>query len=106
MEAPVAFGAVVGKLYENDEVVNAQIVAVNEAGDTAQILVTPRSGPTDPATMDLVQSIRDGETELNEEFGLSYGVTGQTALEATSPTASRAHWLRTSRSSSASPSSC
>ncbi|AOD21530.1 hypothetical protein IM25_07770 [Rhodococcus sp. p52] len=81
VEAPVAFGAVVGKLYENDEVVNAQIVAVNEAGDTAQILVTPRSGPTDPATMDLVQSIRDGETELNEEFGLSYGVTGQTALE-------------------------
>ena len=79
--ADAAFGAVLGSLYEHEEVVNAQIVAVNEAGDTAQILITPRSGPTDPATMDLVSEIRADEAALNEEYGLSYGVTGQTALE-------------------------
>lgn len=80
-DATAAFGAVVASLYEHEEVVNAQIVAVNEAGDTAQILVTPRSGPTDPATMDLVDTIRAEETQLNEELGVSYGVTGQTAME-------------------------
>ncbi|NLV80154.1 MAG: MMPL family transporter [Rhodococcus sp.] len=79
--APDAFGAVVASLYTHDEVVNAQVVAVNEAGDTAQILVTPRSGPTDPATMDLVSSIRADEAQLQGDYGVSFGVTGQTALE-------------------------
>ncbi|MGN5237958.1 MMPL family transporter [Rhodococcus sp. SJ-3] len=81
VSADAVFGAVLGSLYEHEEVVNAQIVAVNEAGDTAQILITPRSGPTDPATMDLVSEIRADEAALNDEYGLSYGVTGQTALE-------------------------
>ncbi|MDM7490668.1 MMPL family transporter [Rhodococcus sp. CSLK01-03] len=76
-----AFGAVVQRLYEQDEVVNAQVVAVDQAGDTAQIMVTPRSGPSEPATMDLVSSIRDQEAQLDDEIGVSYGVTGQTALE-------------------------
>lgn len=80
-EATAAFGAVVASLYEHEEVVNAQIVAINEAGDTAQILVTPRSGPTDPATMDLVENLRADEAQLNEELGVSYGITGQTAME-------------------------
>ncbi|MFD6897552.1 MMPL family transporter [Rhodococcus sp. NPDC060086] len=79
--ADAAFAAVLGSLYGHEEVVNAQVVAVNEAGDTAQILITPRSGPTDPATMDLVSEIRADEAALSDEYGLSYGVTGQTALE-------------------------
>ncbi|HET8992166.1 MAG TPA: MMPL family transporter [Rhodococcus sp. (in: high G+C Gram-positive bacteria)] len=79
--AEAAFAAVLGSLYEHEEVANAQIVAVNEAGDTAQILITPRSGPTDPATMDLVSEIRADEAASRDEYGLSYGVTGQTALE-------------------------
>ncbi|TCN49079.1 RND superfamily putative drug exporter [Rhodococcus sp. SMB37] len=79
--ADAAFAAVLGSLYEHEEVVNAQVVGVNEDGDTAQILITPRSGPTDPATMDLVSEIRADEAALNGEYGLSYGVTGQTALE-------------------------
>lgn len=81
VEPTAAFGAVVESLSEHDEVVNAQIVTVNEAGDTAQILVTPRSGPSDEATMDLVSSIRGDESRLQDEFGVSYGITGQTALE-------------------------
>jgi len=81
VSAPAAFGAVIDSLSAHDEVVNAQVVAVNQAGDTAQILVSPRSGPSDEATMDLVSSIRDEESRVQDEFGVSYGVTGQTALE-------------------------
>ncbi|MDV2477595.1 MMPL family transporter [Rhodococcus zopfii] len=81
MSSPAAFGAVVQDLYEHDEVVNAQIVGVNEAGDTAQIMVTPRSGPSEAATMDLVADLRAGEADFNARTGISYGITGQTALE-------------------------
>ncbi|MFD4291629.1 MMPL family transporter [Rhodococcus sp. NPDC058505] len=79
--APEAFGTVVRTISEQDDVVNAQIVAMNPAGDTAQILVTPGSAPTDSRTVDLMQSIRDGEGDLHEQIGVNYGVTGQTALE-------------------------
>jgi len=78
-----AFDAVVEKISEQPDVLNAQVVpgGVNEAGDTAQILVTPRSGPSDPSTMDLVADIRGAESDLHDSIGVSYGVTGQTALE-------------------------
>ncbi len=57
------------------------MIGANQAGDTAQILVTPRSGPSDPSTMDLVADIRSAESDLNDQIGVNYGVTGQTALE-------------------------
>lgn len=76
-----AFGAVVAKISEQPDVLNAQVVGANDAGDTAQILVTPRSGPSDPSTMDLVADIRGAESGLHDSIGVNYGVTGQTALE-------------------------
>ena len=76
-----AFAEVVSTISSFGDVQNAQVVGVNEAGDTAQILVTPKSGPTDPATMDLVASLRGAEGGLNDSIGVSYGITGQTALE-------------------------
>ncbi|WP_433609280.1 MMPL family transporter [Prescottella agglutinans] len=76
-----AFGAVVAKISEQPDVVNAQVVGTNEAGDTAQVMVTPRSGPSDPSTMDLVADIRAAEADLHDSIGVNYGVTGQTALE-------------------------
>lgn len=79
--AQEGFGEVVGLIAAQDDVLNAQIVAVNEAGDTAQILVTPRSGPSEQATIDLVASIRDAESGVAESTGMSFGVTGQTAME-------------------------
>ncbi|MDH6282517.1 RND superfamily putative drug exporter [Rhodococcus sp. LBL1] len=78
---PEAFGAVVAKISEQPDVLNAQVVGMNDAGDTAQILVTPRSGPSDPSTMDLVADIRGAESGLHDQIGVNYGVTGQTALE-------------------------
>ncbi|WP_137726412.1 MMPL family transporter [Prescottella subtropica] len=76
-----AFGAVVSTISAQPDVLNAQVIGINEAGDTAQILVTPRSGPSDPSTMDLVADIRGAEPGLHEQVGVSFGVTGQTALE-------------------------
>ncbi|MGB3371154.1 MAG: MMPL family transporter [Rhodococcus sp. (in: high G+C Gram-positive bacteria)] len=76
-----AFGQVVDAIYEQDDVANAQIIAVNEAGDTAQILVTPSSGPNSQETKDLVANMRAAESGVKESTGVSYGVTGQTALE-------------------------
>ncbi|MDF2894990.1 MAG: rane protein [Rhodococcus erythropolis] len=76
-----AFAEVVSTISSFGDVQNAQVVRVNEAGDTAQVLITPKSGPTDPATMDLVGSLRGAEGGLNDSIGVSYGITGQTALE-------------------------
>jgi len=76
-----AFGEVVKTITAQDDVSNAQVVGVNKAGDTAQILVTPSSAPSDPATMDLVNNIRGAEADLHDSIGVNYGVTGQTALE-------------------------
>ncbi len=75
------FQKVVDSIYEEDDVTNAQVVAVNEAGDTAQILVTPSSSPNSEQTKSLVANLRAAEPGFAESDGVSYGVTGQTALE-------------------------
>lgn len=79
--ATEAFGQVALTISQETDVLNAQVVELNPAGDTAQILITPKSGPTGESTIDLVHSIRDHESHLAESIGVDYGVTGQTALE-------------------------
>ncbi|RMB78195.1 MMPL family transporter [Rhodococcus sp. SBT000017] len=76
-----SFGKVVEAVVEQSDVTNAQIIAVNPAGDTAQILVTPSSSPNSEQTKDLVANLRDAEPGVQASDGVSYGVTGQTALE-------------------------
>lgn len=76
-----AFDKVIDTIYEQKDVANAQLMAVNAAGDTAQILVTPTSGPSDAATGDLVHNLRDAEPALASAAGVSFGVAGQTAME-------------------------
>lgn len=79
--AEQAFGEVLTAVAGQPDVTNAQIIGVNPAGDTAQIMVTPAGAPTDQSTVDLMQSLRDGEAGLHEQIGVNYGVTGQTAIE-------------------------
>ncbi|OZE41370.1 hypothetical protein CH256_04740, partial [Rhodococcus sp. 05-2254-6] len=76
-----SFGKVVETITGQSDVTNAQIIAVNPAGDTAQILVTPSSSPNSEQTKDLVANIRNAEPGVQASDGVSYGVTGQTALE-------------------------
>ena len=61
-------------------VANAQVVAVNDEGTGAQILVTPSSGPDDPATEDLLADLRGGQAGIESETGTTTGVTGLTAI--------------------------
>ncbi|WP_024796248.1 MMPL family transporter [Tomitella biformata] len=76
-----AFDKVVDTIGEQSGVANVQLLQVNEAGDTAQILVTPESGPSAAATTDLVHSLRDAEPALQASGGVSFGVAGYTAME-------------------------
>ncbi|HEY5844028.1 MAG TPA: MMPL family transporter [Mycobacterium sp.] len=79
--AQEAFGKVIATIDAQPDVANAQVVAVNQAGDTAQILVTPESGPASDETKALVSNLRDAQAGLHDQYAISYGVTGQTALE-------------------------
>ncbi|MAU83414.1 MMPL family transporter [Gordonia sp. NPDC062954] len=65
-----------------DDVADAVIGAdgLNEARDTAIITVIPESASTDQSTHDLVNELRGMESAVAER-GLTYGVTGQTAIE-------------------------
>ena len=49
-----AYEQVVDWAAGQQDVANAQVVAMNEAGTGAQVLVTPASGPDAQATMDLL----------------------------------------------------
>jgi len=75
-----AFGQVAAWAAGQDDVANAQLVATNEAGTGALIQITPESGPDDEATLDLLQALRDGQADIEEETGTTTGVTGLTAI--------------------------
>ncbi|MDP3894791.1 MMPL family transporter, partial [Nocardioides sp.] len=77
-------GAAYGDLTEwaagQDNVANAQVIASNEPGTGAQIMVTPTTGADDTATEDLLNAFRDGQSDIEEETGTTIGVTGLTAI--------------------------
>ncbi len=75
-----AFDRVVRWAAGQDDVADATQVATNEAGTGAMIQVTPESGPDDPATLDLLQALRDGQDDIEEQTGTTTGVTGLTAI--------------------------
>jgi RND superfamily putative drug exporter len=75
-----AFDQVAEWAAGQDDVANAQLVATNEAATGAIIQVTPESGPDDAATLDLLQTLRDGQSDIEEETGTTTGVTGLTAI--------------------------
>lgn len=60
---------------------HAQLVALADDGRAAQILVTPKTGPADPATVDLVENLNRINTEVERATGVSVGLTGLTAVQ-------------------------
>jgi putative drug exporter of the RND superfamily len=79
-DRPVAYGEVVAWAAGQDDVLNAQIVGMNEEGTGAQIMVTPRTGPDETATEDLLTALRDGQAGIEADTGTTIGVTGLTAI--------------------------
>ena len=65
-----------------DNVAAAQAVQTAENGTIAVVQVTPKTGPSDDATKDLVVTLRDAETQKQVTGGdtVTLGVTGTTAL--------------------------
>ena len=61
---------------------HAQLVALADDGRAAQILVTPKTGPADPATVDLVENLNRINAEVERATGVSVGLTGLTAVQA------------------------
>ena len=76
----VVYGQAVEDFSAIDGVENAQIVGVSEAGDAAQVLITPTGGATDAVTSQTLVDLRAHETDFHEETGASYGVTGATPI--------------------------
>ncbi len=75
-----AYGEVAAWAGQQDGVVNAQVVGMNDEGTGAQVLVTPATGPDDSATEDLLQDLRDGQAEVEQATGATLGITGLTAI--------------------------
>ncbi|WP_110180708.1 MMPL family transporter [Nocardioides solisilvae] len=75
-----SFGAVAAWAAETEGVSNAQVVLTNEEGTGAQVMVTPATGPDDEATKDLLETLRAGQSDIEEETGTTTGVTGLTAI--------------------------
>jgi len=70
-------GQVTQQLTGLDDVAAVSVGAVNQAGDTAVLTVIPKSGPSETATEDLVQAIRQLD---NTVPGADIAVTGLTAV--------------------------
>ncbi|WP_445257195.1 MMPL family transporter [Nocardioides aurantiacus] len=79
--AQQAFGDVVAWAAGQDGVANAQVVATSGDGLGAQVLVTPEGGPSDQATLDLLDRLRADQSQIEDETGTDLGVTGITAIQ-------------------------
>ena len=75
-----AYGEVAAWAAGQPDVRNAQVVGMNEDQSGAQIMVTPRTGPDETATEDLLTALRDGQAGIEADTGTTIGVTGLTAI--------------------------
>ncbi|MBC7297149.1 MAG: MMPL family transporter [Dietzia sp.] len=79
-ERPAAWATAAADIQALDGVQNAQIIVTNEAGDAAQLLVTPEYGATDERAADVLAEIRSGVAAFEQETGGTYSVTGVTPI--------------------------
>lgn len=81
-EREAAYADVAGWAGDLSGVADARVVATNQAGTGAQVLVTPTGGPDDQSTVDLLEAMREGQSSVEESTGTTVGVTGVTAIQA------------------------
>ncbi|MBC9957860.1 MMPL family transporter [Yimella sp. cx-51] len=77
-----AYGKVVEWAAKQPNVANAQMIAVNKDASGAQVLITPKTGPNDTKTEDLLHALRDGESGVEAQTKADVGITGVTAIQA------------------------
>ncbi|GAB3587186.1 MMPL family transporter [Calidifontibacter terrae] len=76
-----AFDKVVTWAAGQDDVANAQIIAVNKDSTGAQVIITPKSGADDTRTDALLKSLRDGQDSIQSDSKTTVGITGVTAIQ-------------------------
>lgn len=74
------FATAVRDFSRMDGVKNAQVAAVNDAGDAAQVLIVPSHNATDKRTVDLLHNLRDHQSDFKEQTGASYRITGMAPI--------------------------
>ncbi|UVE93854.1 MMPL family transporter [Dietzia sp. B32] len=79
-ERPAAWASAVADIQAVDGVRNAQIIETNESGDAAQVLITPEFGATDERAATVLEDIRAGAGQFEQETGGTYAVTGVTPI--------------------------
>jgi RND superfamily putative drug exporter len=75
-----AISHIAGRIAATDGVARVSPPMANESGDTALFEAVPTTAPTDAATRDLVQALRDARSSVTEGTGATFKVTGTTAI--------------------------
>jgi len=76
-----AVASVADSIAATDGVASVSSPTFNEQGDTAVLTAVPTTGPTDERTEQLVESLRDARPAVERDQGVSYEITGTTALD-------------------------
>ncbi len=79
--AQASFVVIKDQLGNNVGVKHAQLVGASEDGTTAQILVTPTTGPIDERTVQLIGQLRSEQSRIEAETGVDMGITGFTPIQ-------------------------
>ncbi|WP_328922929.1 MMPL family transporter [Streptomyces griseoaurantiacus] len=80
-DAKDAVRTVARRIGDTGGIVSVSPARFNEAGDTAVFQAVPSTAPTDERTKDLVTSIREERPEIVSGTGVTFAVTGTTALD-------------------------
>ncbi|MFF2889596.1 MMPL family transporter [Paenibacillus sp. NPDC057967] len=78
--APETLGMLVQELQQHENVSMVTPMGLNQTGDMAIISLIPKTGPTDAETKNLVQELRDTDSEMVKTHAIKLGVTGFTAI--------------------------
>jgi RND superfamily putative drug exporter len=79
--AQASFVVIKDQLGNNVGVEHSQLISASEDGTTAQILVTPTTGPIDEQTVQLIGQLRSEQSRIEAETGVDMGITGFTPIQ-------------------------
>ena len=77
-----AFQKYAADVSKDAGVASAFVATTNKTGDGAVVMITPKTGPADKATDDLLTRLRDGQPTFDKTNHTTTGITGQTAIAA------------------------
>ncbi|MGK8361253.1 MMPL family transporter [Corynebacterium amycolatum] len=76
-----SYSYAVDQFKSNVGVEHIQMIGLNHDGTAVKMIMTPKSGPLDPATKQLMNAVRDQQKQIEQTTGLFTGVTGLVPIE-------------------------